>query len=202
MIYAVHGKVEHTEPYLAVVDTGGVCYAVNTSLQTLSRLKKGEHAKLYTYQHITERSNDLYGFSSLEELSSFKLLLGVSGVGPKAAVSVLSVITPERLALAVLSGDEGALTAPGVGVKTRQRILLELKDKVSKTSGGGNLLSNIPSATGFVSGDSPPPLTEAQAALCVLGYTPVEAAMAVKGLDETLTVEEMIREALKKMSRM
>ena len=211
MIYAVHGKVEHTESYLAVIDTaggqrdvasnvpaaGGVCYAVNTSLQTLSRLKKGEHAKLYTYQHITERSNDLYGFFSLEELSSFKLLLGVSGVGPKAAVSVLSVITPERLALAVLSGDEGALTAPGVGVKTRQRILLELKDKVSKTS--GNLLSNVPSATGFVSGDSP--LVEAQAALCVLGYTPVEAAMAVKGLDETLTVEEMIREALKKMSK-
>jgi Holliday junction DNA helicase RuvA len=198
MIYAVHGKIEHTEPHLAVIDTGGVCYAVNTSLQTLSKLKKGESAKLYTYQHITERSNDLYGFSSHEELSSFKLLLGVSGVGPKAALSVLSVITPERLALAVLSGDEGALTAPGVGVKTRQRILLELKDKVTK-SGGGGQLSHVPFGAEFAGGGSP--LTEAQAALCVLGYTPVEAAMAVKGLDESLTVEEMIREALKRIGR-
>jgi Holliday junction DNA helicase RuvA len=195
VIYAVQGKVEHTEPYLAVIDTtGGVCYAVNTSLQTLSRVKKGEPAKLFTYQHITERSNDLYGFFSREELSSFKLLLGVSGVGPKAALSVLSVVTPERLALAVLSGDEKALTAPGVGVKTRQRILLELKDKLSKNplTSGGNPLSNVPPVAGGVSG-----VTEAQAALCVLGYTPVEAAMAVKGLDENLTVEEIIRQALK-----
>jgi len=198
MIYAVCGTVEHTEPYLAVIDTaGGVCYAVNTSLQSLSRLKKGESSRLYTHFHVNERACDLYGFVSREELSSFRLLLGVSGVGPKAALSVLSVSSPEKLALSVLTGDEKSLTAPGVGAKLKQRIILELKDKYAKS--GGNLSSNIPPGAEFVGGDSP--LTEAQAALCVLGYTPVEAAMAIKGLDETLPLEEIIRQALKRMSR-
>jgi Holliday junction DNA helicase RuvA len=195
VIYAVHGTVDHTEPHLAVIDTGGVCFAVNTSLHSLSRLKKGDKAKLFTHFHLNERGCDLYGFISREELSSFRLLIGVSGVGPKAALSVLSVSTPEKLALAVLTGDESALTAPGVGAKTKQRIILELKDKLSK-----NIAASPSSAavSAFGPGDT---LTEAQTALCVLGYTPLEAAMAVKGLDETLPVEEVIRQALKRMSR-
>jgi Holliday junction DNA helicase RuvA len=197
MIYAVHGKIEHTEPCLAVIDTGGVCYAVNTSLQSLSRLKKGEDARLFTYLYLREGICDLYGFASREELSSFKLLIGISGVGPRAAVSILSASTPEKLALAVITGDEKALTvAPGIGKKLAQRVILELKDKLSRDAGqaaGGNV-------GGYeITGDSP--LTEAQAALCVLGYTPVEAALAVKGLDEALPIEEMIRQALKRMSR-
>jgi Holliday junction DNA helicase RuvA len=197
MIYSVHGTVEHTEPYLAVMDTGGVGYAVNTSLQTISRLKKGEKGRLFTYLYLREGICDLYGFISREELSSFKLLIGISGVGPKAAVSLLSVGTPEKLALAVITGDEKVLTnAPGVGKKLAQRIILELKDKLSRDvasagqAGGG--------AAAFVPGDA---FTEAQAALCVLGYTPVEAAMAVKGLDERLPLEELIRQALKRMLR-
>jgi Holliday junction DNA helicase RuvA len=198
MIYAVHGKVEHTEPHLAVIDTGGVCYAVNTSLQTLSRIKKGESTRLYTYLYLREGICELYGFFSREELSSFKLLIAISGVGPKAAVSILSASTPERLALAVITGDEKALTvAPGIGKKLAQRIILELKDKLSKSSSGQ--LSQVPPGAEFDTGGSP--LSDAQAALCVLGYTPVEAAMAVKGLDESMPLEEIIRQALKGMTR-
>ncbi|MCL1807010.1 MAG: Holliday junction branch migration protein RuvA [Oscillospiraceae bacterium] len=196
MIYAVHGTVEHTEPYLAVIDTGGVSYSVNTSLQTLSRLKKGEKARLFTYLYLREGICDLYGFHSREELSSFKLLIGISGVGPKAAVSILSAGTPEKIALAVITGDEKALTvAPGIGKKLAQRIILELKDKLSRE------VTASPSSAGVISFEPGDALTEAQAALCVLGYTPVEAAMAVKGLDEALPLEEMIRQALKRMSR-
>jgi Holliday junction DNA helicase RuvA len=195
MIYAVHGVVEHTEPQLAVIDTGGVCYAVSTSLRSLARLKKGEEARLYTHFHISERACDLYGFISREELSSFRLLIGISGIGPKAALSVLSVTSPEKLALSVLTGDEKSLTAPGVGLKTRQRIILELKDKFSKT---GKTHGTGDGALPEVSGGSP--LSEAQSALCVLGYSPVEAAMAVKGIDESLPLEEIIRQSLKRMS--
>lgn len=197
MIYAVSGTVEHTEPYLAVIDTGGVSYAVSTSLQTLSRIKKGEQARLFTHLHLREAICELYGFVSREELTSFRLLIGISGVGPKAAISILSVGTPEKLALAVITGDEKALTgAPGVGKKLAQRIILELKDKLSRdtaavsAAGGGSTMFET-------TGDT---FAEAQAALCVLGYSPVEAAMAVKGLDETLPVEEIIRQALKRMS--
>ncbi len=133
MIYAVSGTVEHTESYLAVIDTGGVSYAVSTSLQTLSRIKKGEQARLFTHLHLREAVCELYGFVSREELTSFRLLIGISGVGPKAAISILSVGTPEKLALAVITGDEKALTgAPGVGKKLAQRIILELKDKLSR----------------------------------------------------------------------
>ncbi len=197
MIYAVSGTVEHTEPYLAVIDTDGVSYAVSTSLQTLSRIKKGEQARLFTHLHLREAVCELYGFASREELTSFRLLIGISGVGPKAAISILSVGTPEKLALAVITGDEKALTgAPGVGKKLAQRIILELKDKLSRdtaavsAAGGGSSMFET-------AGDT---FTEAQAALCVLGYSPVEAAMAIKGLDETLPVEEIIRQALKRMS--
>ncbi|MDR1669206.1 MAG: Holliday junction branch migration protein RuvA [Oscillospiraceae bacterium] len=198
MIYAVSGTVEHTEPNLAVIDTsGGVSYAVNTSLQTLARIKKGEKARLFTHLHLREAVCELYGFASREELASFRLLIGISGVGPKAAVSILSVGTPEKLALAVITGDEKALTgAPGVGKKLAQRIILELKDKLSRDTAAVS--------AGGSGGFAPEPggaFTEAQAALCVLGYSPVEAAMAVKGLDEALPVEEIIRQALKRMSR-
>ncbi|MDR1691739.1 MAG: Holliday junction branch migration protein RuvA [Oscillospiraceae bacterium] len=196
MIYAVSGAVEHTEPHLAVIDTGGVSYAVNTSLQTLSRIKKGETARLYTHLHLREGICELYGFVSREELSSFRLLIGISGVGPKAAISILSVGTPEKLALAVITGDEKALTgAPGVGKKLAQRIILELKDKLSRET------ATVSTGTSGFSMEPGDAFTEAQAALCVLGYSPVEAAMAVKGLDEALPVEEMIRSALKRMSR-
>lgn len=198
MIYAVQGTLEHTEPYLAVIDTGGVSYACNTSLTTLSRLQKGEKVKLLTYLHLREGICELYGFLSREELSAFKMLIGISGVGPKAALSILSVGSPEKLALIVISGDEKALTAaPGIGKKLAQRIILELKDKVSRERAdfpSGAAVADTPLSGGGGA------LSEAQAALCVLGYSPLEAAMALKGLEsEGLTVEELIKSALKRM---
>ena len=196
MFYYLKGQVAHKEPHLAVIDVGGVGYACHTSLSTLSRIEAGKEAMLYTYLHVREGIFDLYGFAGREELSAFKMLLGISGVGPRAALSVLSVTTPERLAVSVLSGDEKALTAAaGVGKKMAQRIVLELKDKLGKQFDLTGLDGNFASAPAL--GDK---LGEARAALGVLGYSPGEAASALKGVEsESLTVEEIIRAALKNM---
>ena len=133
MFYYLEGKVAHVEPYLAVIDCGGVGYACRTTNHTIRQLKKGEVKRLYTYLNVGDGIFELYGFATEQELNSFKLLIGVSGVGPKAALAILSVGTPEHLTMAVITGDEKALTAaPGVGKKLAQRILLELKDKIAK----------------------------------------------------------------------
>ena len=135
LVDAIHdnGTVAETGPNLAVIDCGGVGYACATTNYTLSQLKKGERAKLYTYLHVREEIFELYGFSSQAELNSFKMLIGVSGVGPKAALAVLSSTSPQNLALSIVTGDEKALTAaPGIGKKIAQRIILELKDKLAK----------------------------------------------------------------------
>ena len=133
MFYYVNGTVAETGPNLAVIDCGGVGYACATTNYTLSQLKKGERAKLYTYLHVREEIFELYGFSSQAELNSFRMLIGVSGVGPKAALAVLSSTSPQNLALSIVTGDEKALTAaPGIGKKIAQRIILELKDKLAK----------------------------------------------------------------------
>ena len=138
MFYYVSGTVAELLPYLAVIDCGGVGYACKTTNQTLSQLKKGKPGKLYTYLNVGEDVFDLYGFATQRELNSFRQLISVSGVGPKAALAILSVGTPESLAMAIVTGDERALTvAPGVGKKIAQRIILELKDKVAKEAAGG-----------------------------------------------------------------
>ena len=135
MFYHINGVVTDIEPNLAVLECGGVGYALNVSLNTLASVKIGERAKLYIYECIREDAHDLYGFGSKSEKHCFELLLGISGVGPKAALSILSSNTPDGLALAVLNGDEKALTsAPGIGKRIAQRILLELKDKMAKES--------------------------------------------------------------------
>ena len=201
MFYYLDGTVAEILPGLAVIDCGGVGYACLTTNHTLSQLRKGERGKLYTYLNVGESVFDLYGFASSKELESFRMLLGVSGVGPKAALAILSACTPEALALAVVSGDEKALTAaPGVGKKIAQRIILELKDKLARESAatgldfsGGNTgkVSTFTSKAG-----------EAAAALAVLGYSSQEAAAALKGLDtDALSLEELIRQALKRMAR-
>ena len=186
------------EANLAVIDCGGVGYACATTNYTLSQLKKGERAKLYTYMNVREDAVDLFGFSSQSELHSFKLLLGVSGVGPKAALAILSTNTPANLAMAVVRGDEKALTAaPGIGKKIAQRIILELKDKLAKEqasfgpdTGGSVPLTVLPNDKA----------KEAGAALAVLGYSGSEVAAALKGIDiDTLPLEEIIRQALKRM---
>lgn len=200
MFYYLDGTVAEIAPFLAVVDCGGVGYACKTTNYTLSLLKKGQKAKLYTYLNVGEGIFELYGFATQNELSSFKLLLSVSGVGPKAALAILSTGSPEALAMAIVTGDEKALTAaPGIGKKIAQRIILELKDKMTKESaatgldfsGGGGTV-NVSAFTSKA--------TEAAQALAVLGYTSAEVSVALKGVDvEHLPLEEIIRQSLKKM---
>ena len=197
MFYYLNGVVAEMEANLAVIDCGGVGYACDTTNYTLSQLKKGERAKLYTYMNVREDAVELFGFASQSELHSFKLLLGVSGVGPKAALSILSANTPANLAMAVVMGDEKALTAaPGIGKKIAQRIILELKDKLAKeqSSFSGDSGAILPVA---VPDDK---VREAGAALAVLGYSASEVAAALKGIDmDALPLEEIIRQALKRM---
>jgi len=196
MYYYVEGKVAHVEPYLAVVDCGGVGYACKTTNNTLSQLKIGQVKKLYTYLNVAEEVFDLYGFATQSELASFKQLIGVSGVGPKAALAILSVGTPEALATAIITGNEKALTAaPGVGKKIAQRIILELKDKIAKEQQAGGMPAII-NAGGTSAGKA----AEAAAALAVLGYGQQEISLALKGVDvENLSLEEIIRQSLRKM---
>jgi len=197
MFYYLEGMVAVIAQNLAVIDIGGVGYACMTTLNTLSYLEAGKKAKLYTYCNVKEDAFDIYGFYSTSEKRAFEQLLGVSGVGPKAALSILSSASPESLALAIIGDDESALTvAPGVGKKLAQRIILELKDKVSK---------EIPAlkASGFVpqSGSTNQPGTkqrDAAAALTVLGYSQGEISTSMRTIDiDALTVEEIIREVLK-----
>ena len=198
MFYYVEGTVAELQPYLAVIDCSGVGYACMTTNNTLSALKKGQKARLYTYLHVAENAFGLYGCKTQSELSSFRMLIGVSGVGPKAALAILSVGTPETLAMAIVTGDEKALTvAPGIGKKIAQRIILELKDKIAKEQAASGLPMSG-STGGQVSFTSK--ATEAAAALAVLGYSSQEVAAAMKGVDvETLSLEEIIRQSLKKM---
>ena len=198
MFYYLNGTVAHTGPYLAVIDCGGVGYACKTTNHTLSSLKRGEKAKLYTYLHVREEIFELYGFASENELNCFQMLIGVSGVGPKAAIAILSSVSPERLATAIITGDEKALTgAPGIGKKIAQRVILELKDKLAK----GQL--NVAAGESYSGGVTVIPenkASEAGAALAVLGYAPAEINEALKVIPmDELPLEAIIKQALKKM---
>lgn len=199
MFYHLDGKVAELGQGMAVIDCNGVGYLVNTSLTTQSRLKVGERSKLYISESVREDAFDLFGFATKSEKRSFDLLIGVSGVGPKAALSILSAYTPEALAMAILSGDEKALTvAPGIGKKIAQRVILELKDKLAKESGDFEL--PMKSGAPVAVGDGK--LSDAAAALAVLGYGPAEINVALKGVDVApLTVEEIIKAALKNMMK-
>ena len=199
MFYYLDGTVAYLEANLAVIDCGGVGYACATTNHTLSHLKQGTRAKLYTYLNVKEDAMDLFGFYSQNELNSFKMLIGVSGVGPKAALAILSASTPDQLALAIVTGDEKALTAaPGIGKKIAQRIILELKDKMAKQTAGGLDFSGgkgAPAAAVLSNKAS-----DAAQALAVLGYSSQEINAALKGVDvEHLSLEEIVRQSLKKM---
>ncbi|MDP4109724.1 MAG: Holliday junction branch migration protein RuvA [Bacillota bacterium] len=201
MFYYLKGKVALLEQNLAVVDCGGVGYACITSQNTLASLKVGEAATLYTYLHVREDIFDLYGFCDQEERSCFMLLIGISGVGPKAAVAILSALTPQKLALAVVSGDEKALTsAQGVGKKLAQRILLELKDKMEKDQLG--IKQKGGAQEGFLASSGDKKVSEAIEALAVLGYQKSEAMSVISKLDlSVLTLEDAVRLALKSLAR-
>jgi len=197
MFYYLEGIVTLKAQNLAVIDIGGVGYACMTTLNTLSHLETGKKAKLNTYCNIKEDAFDIYGFYDVSEKRCFEQLLSVSGVGPKAALSILSSASPESLALAIIGDDESALTiAPGVGKKLAQRIILELKDKVSKEmpmlkASGFKLPAGAVNQPGGKQ-------NEVAAALTVLGYSQGEISAALRGVDiENLPVEEIIREVLK-----
>ena len=197
MLYHVNGVVTDIEQNLAVIDCCGVGYACYTTNYTLSQLKKGDKAKLFTYLNVREDAVDLFGFATQNELRSFKLLLSVSGVGPKAALSILSSTTPENLAMAIVMGDEKTLcAAPGIGKKIAQRVILELKDKLAKEQ-GTFAVSGTPVAVAAMQSNK---AQEASAALAVLGYSAQEIGAALRGIDlEALPLEEIIRQALKHM---
>ena len=200
MFYYLDGTVAEILPYLAVIDCGGVGYACKTTNNTLASLTTGQRGTLYTYLNVGEGIFELYGFATQNELNSFKMLLGVSGVGPKAALAILSATTPESLAMAIVTEDAKTLTAaPGIGKKIAQRIILELKDKMARETAGGGLDfsggKGVPAAPVFTN-----KATEAAQALAVLGYSSQEVGIALKGVDvENLPLEEIIRQSLKKM---
>lgn len=195
MFYYLQGKIAVLEPGLAVVDCGGVGYACHTTAFTAGSLRLGQEARLYIRESIREDAFDLYGFATREELKCFQLLLGVSGVGPKAALAILSAGGPQTLTLAVMTGDEKALTvAQGVGKKLAQRIILELKDKIGGASGELDFSGPGPA---IPAGDSARAL--AVAALQELGYAQGEIAAALKGCDPAATTEELVRYALRAM---
>ena len=197
MIYYVCGNVALLEPGLAVIDCGGVGYGCRVTAYTAGQLKLNQTARLYVSESIREDAYDLYGFISREEQRCYELLTSVNGVGPKAAMAILSSGGPQNFTLAVMTGDEKMLTAAqGVGKKIAQRIILELKDKL----GGGAMELD------FSTGSSPvAPAAKgnnaamAYAALQELGYAPAEINAALKGVAPTATTEEMIRHALRAM---
>lgn len=199
MFYYISGKVAVIEPGMVVIDAGGVGYAINTSYTSARSVKTGEQATFYTYLHVREGIFELYGFVRREELSCFKQLIAISGVGPKAALAILSAVTPEKLALCVISGDEKALTAaPGIGKKLAQRILLEMKDKMSKDQ-----LEAASGSSGIVMPELTVPggaMEDALAALAVLGYPRAVAVNALQGVDTSgLATDEIVRAALKRL---
>ena len=197
MFYYLNGEITIMEGNLAVVDCGGVGYACRTTSYTLSKLRVGQTAKLFTYCNIREDAFDIYGFSTRDELHCFELLLGVTGVGPKAAIAILSSTSPERFMLAIMTQDEKALTAAqGVGKKLAQRIILELKDKLGAVTevdfSDGASAAVIPAA-----GIN---LSLAQAALAELGYNQNEIGAALKGIKtEGMSTEEIVRQCLRAM---
>ncbi len=199
MLYSVKGELIHLEPRVAVICCGGVGFRCQITMNTARQLPSiGSEAMLYTMMNVREDAIELFGFASQEELMSFKQLTAISGVGPKAGLSILSELSPERVALAVAAGDYKALTkAAGVGPKLAQRIVLEMKDKVNAltaSAGGFEMPSGgVVSAAGNAA--------QAVDALTVLGFTAGEASAAVGKLDSALPVETLVRDALKMLAR-
>lgn len=199
MIYCLNGKVLKKTLDTVVISCAGVGYLAQVPLSTAEAMPApGKEATLYTVMSVSENDVALYGFATEDQRACFKMLTGVSGVGPKAALSILSVMSPEKVALAASSGDQKAFTAAnGVGPKLAQRIALELKDKVGKGLAAG---------TGFAGNVSAAPApqsapAQAVAALVSLGYTPSDAAAAVARVDDTLPVQDIIKIALRGLSR-
>lgn len=193
MIYSVSGKLIHTEPELAVVECGGVGYGCKTTFNTLQKIAGESEVMLYTCLSVREDAAELYGFADCEELKCFRLLISVSGVGPKAALSILSGMNTQQFALCVATADSKALTkVKGIGAKTAQRIILELKDKLAGETISVRGQSAQPAAVSAAGSN----IAEAVTALEVLGYTEGEALSVLSKLDPALPVEELIKKSL------
>ena len=202
MLYYISGELVMTDQNFAVVDAGGIGYKLTVTGNTLGKLaaQSDKKVRLYTHMAVREDAIELYGFYTTEELYAFRLLISVSGVGAKSAVSILTLMTPERFALAVTTGDTKSIAkASGIGAKTAARIVLELKDKIAKEiSGEGSDL--IPPAEETSAGQGGK-LSEALNAMLVLGYTRAEALYALKGISPEAELEDIIREALRKLMK-
>lgn len=196
MFHHIEGTVSEIGQNLAVIDCGGIGFALNATLNTLSYIRPGERAKLYITEIVREDAFDLYGFYSKSERRCFDMLISVSGIGPKAALSILSANTPEGLALAIMNNNEKALTvAPGIGKKIAQRVILELKDKISKEEGAVDLPTPVLNTAGESSA-----VSDAVAALTVLGYSSSELAPLLKKIDiDGMSTEQIIKAVLKQM---
>lgn len=196
MIYSLTGKVVALDRNGLAVRCGGIAFFCFSTMNTLKNVALNTETTVYTYLNVREDAMELYGFSTPNELDSFKQLITVSGVGPKAALAILSVLTPDKLALSIASGDAKAITkAQGVGAKIANRIILELKNKFSTelTEEQSELVGAVQMTAGAED------VGEAIEALVQLGYSRSEAAAALGKLDSTLPVEELIRQALKSL---
>lgn len=197
MFAYIKGELISTEPYAAVVECGGIGYRLTVSGNTIAALSAGNgEVQLYTYLSVREDALELIGFATPEELDAFKLLIGVSGIGPKAAISVLSQLTVPQLITAVSAGDTKRIAgAPNIGPKTAARIILELKDKFKGISyaeeAGEETVTAIPENAGN--------RAEAERALMGLGYSQREAEAALRGIDTTLPLEKVMTLVLRKM---
>lgn len=197
MLYSLRGELLHIEPKMAVICCGGVGFRCQITMNTARQLPPiGSEAMLYTMMNVREDAIELFGFADQGELNCFKQLISITGVGPKAANAILSEMSPERVAMAVAAGDYKSLTrAQGVGPKLAQRIVLEMKDKVGALQTGSEPMDigAAVSASGHAA--------QAVDALTVLGFTAGEASMAVGKLDSSMSVETMVREALKLLAK-
>lgn len=199
MIYSVRGKLINTTSSSAVVECCGVGYNCQTTINTLRTLKLNTEVTLYTYLNVREDTVEIFGFATKTELDTFKTLISVSGVGPKAGLAVLSELSPEQVAMAIATDDIKTITrAQGIGKKIAQRIVLELKDKLAKTAGTDKSMSSVAAgAVNAASGNIP----KAIEALGVLGYSPSDVSPVLAALDSSLPVEQLIAQTLKQMGR-
>lgn len=209
MFYYIEGKLAHLDYTFAVLDAHGVGYKLTITQTTYESMpphlsvSEAPTVRLYTYMAVREDGIELFGFASEAELEAFKLLITVSGVGPKAAISILSVFSPDKLAITIMNEDTKAIAkANGIGTKTAARIVLELKDKISKSYSEA---ASAPSSIGTIAPAMPQgtsKLSDAQSALLVLGYTKSEVVAALRGVDiSNKQTDDIIRLALKNLSR-
>lgn len=199
MLYSVRGKLIHMTSNCAVVECSGVGFNCQTTINTLKTLKMGSEVTLFTYLNVREDAMELFGFATKTELDTFKTLISVSGVGPKAGLAVLSELSPEQVAMAIATDDIKTITrAQGIGKKIAQRIVLELKDKLSKAASADNSFAGIGAGAAAASGGNVPKAIEA---LGVLGYSPSDVSPVLATLDSSLPVEQLIAHTLKQMGR-